>query len=222
MTSFKTPKGTELPLLDLRGKQYLQVAHRLVWFREDHADWSIETVPVTLDDTKAIFKASIRDSYGRVISEATKSETPQGFADYIEKAETGAIGRALALCGYGTQFAPELEEGDRLADAPVTPGPTRQAVPSRPAKAMTAEHAKTIGNKDAPATLKQQDLIANLFIQKKVSPEDYLHGAPIEGLTKGEASGLIEKLMSLHAPVRHDEPLPEAPEEEALPEELQS
>ncbi len=31
---------------------------------------------------------------------------------------TGAVGRALAYCGYGTQFAPELEEGNRLADAP--------------------------------------------------------------------------------------------------------
>ena len=41
--TFKTPKGTELPLLDLRGKDYLMVAHRLVWFREEHSDWTIET-----------------------------------------------------------------------------------------------------------------------------------------------------------------------------------
>jgi hypothetical protein len=38
----------------------------------------------------------------------------------MEKAETGAIGRALALIGYGTQFcADELDEGDRIVDAPV-------------------------------------------------------------------------------------------------------
>lgn len=35
---------------------------------------------------------------------------------------TGAIGRALAMCGYGTQFAPELEEGPRLADSPYPVG----------------------------------------------------------------------------------------------------
>ncbi len=33
---------------------------------------------------------------------------------------TGAVGRALAMCGYGTQFSPELDEagGGRFADSP--------------------------------------------------------------------------------------------------------
>ena len=40
----------------------------------------------------------------------------------MEKAETGSIGRALALLGYGTQFcADELDEGDRIVDAPAEP-----------------------------------------------------------------------------------------------------
>ncbi len=30
---FKTAKGTDLPLLNLNGKQYLEVKFRLVWFR---------------------------------------------------------------------------------------------------------------------------------------------------------------------------------------------
>jgi hypothetical protein len=29
------------------------------------------------------------------------------------------VGRALAMLGYGTQFAPELDEGDRIVDSPV-------------------------------------------------------------------------------------------------------
>jgi hypothetical protein len=37
----------------------------------------------------------------------------------FEKDETGAVGRALAMCGYGTLQAPEFDEGDRLADAPL-------------------------------------------------------------------------------------------------------
>ncbi len=32
---------------------------------------------------------------------------------------SGAIGRALAALGYGTQFAPELDEQHRIVDAPV-------------------------------------------------------------------------------------------------------
>jgi hypothetical protein len=60
----------------------------------------------------AVFRASVYDGENRLLSQATKMETAKGFADYLEKAETGAIGRALALAGYGTQFAPELLETD--------------------------------------------------------------------------------------------------------------
>lgn len=118
--TFKTPKGTELPMLDLKGKPYLQVAHRVAWFREEHPDWTIETEQLTIDDTRAIFTARIKDGE-RLIAMATGHETKGDFADFIEKAETKAIGRALALCGYGTQFAPELDEGQRLADTPIEP-----------------------------------------------------------------------------------------------------
>lgn len=113
--------GTELPLMDVRGKPYLQVAHRLVWFRKEKPLWSIKTDIHTLVDKAVIMKAEILDDTGRIIAVAHKKETQVGFADYIEKAETGAIGRALAMCGYGTQYEPNMDEGDRLADAPVTP-----------------------------------------------------------------------------------------------------
>lgn len=117
----KTKAGTLLPLLDLKGKPYLQVAHRLVWFREEHPDWTIMThaEEITLDHAR--YRATICTPEGRAIATATKYEDKKGFPDFIEKAETGSVGRALAMCGYGTQFAPELAEGDRLADAPVVP-----------------------------------------------------------------------------------------------------
>lgn len=129
-SSFVTPKGTDLPLLDLHGKPYLQVAHRLVWFREEHPDWAICTSIYDWDKEKkwAVCRAVILDSEGRIIAEATKSENVTGFADYLEKAETGAIGRALALCGYGTQFtADELDEGDRIVDSPIARAATEVA-----------------------------------------------------------------------------------------------
>lgn len=116
---FVTPKGTLLPLLNLKGKEYLQVAHRLIWFREEKPDWSITTGIVHCDDNKAIVMAIIANEKGEKKSTAHKQEHMKHFPDFMEKAETGAIGRALALCGYGTQFtADELEEGERLADSP--------------------------------------------------------------------------------------------------------
>jgi hypothetical protein len=98
---------------------YLPVAARVAWFRKDHTYWSIITKVEKWGDKAVIMKAIIKDSTGAIIATAKKKETEAGFSDYIEKAETGAIGRALALCGYGTLQAPEFDEQDRLADAPV-------------------------------------------------------------------------------------------------------
>lgn len=134
MDSFKTPKGTELPFLKLQGKNYLQVMHRLVWFREDHPDWSIVTTIVHSDDKYSIVRAEIAKG-DLLLAVAHKREDAGHFKDHLEKAETGAIGRALALCGYGTQFAPELDEHDRIVDSPVPP----RRVP-QPPRAMDVTH----------------------------------------------------------------------------------
>lgn len=120
--TYRTPKGTDLPLLNLRGREYLEVKYRLVWFREDHPDWAIETELLSVHENNAYARATIKDEKGRVIATSHKFESRKGFPDFIEKAETGAIGRALALIGYGTQFcADELDEGERIVDAPVEP-----------------------------------------------------------------------------------------------------
>jgi hypothetical protein len=114
----KTAKGTELQLLDLRGKKYLPVQQRVLWFREEHPNWGIETELQSVQSA-TLAKAWIKDESGRVVAMGHKYEDAQGFADHREKAESGAVGRALGFLGYGTQFALELEEGDRLADSPV-------------------------------------------------------------------------------------------------------
>jgi hypothetical protein len=118
--TYKTAKGTELPLLNLKGRDYLEVKFRLVWFREDHPDWSIETEFLSIDAHSACARAVVKDATGRVIATSHKTESESNFPDFMEKAETGAIGRALALIGYGTQFcADELDEGERIVDSPV-------------------------------------------------------------------------------------------------------
>ena len=98
---------------------YLPVAARIAWCRREHPDWSIITKTSRLANKAVVMKAIIKDATGRIIATARKKETEVGFPDYIEKAETGAIGRALAMCGYGTLQAPEFDESDRLADTPV-------------------------------------------------------------------------------------------------------
>ena len=134
-------------------KDYLPVQWRLVWFREACPDGTIETEEVQVDIDREVeeevyvwnaekkrsektmkrakgyarFRATVTDGKGGRAT-GTKSESAASFPDYIEKAETGAIGRALAALGYGTQFvADEFEEAHRLMDAPVDP-PTEAGV----------------------------------------------------------------------------------------------
>jgi hypothetical protein len=119
-----TEKGTKLPIMNLKGRDYMMVAHRIVWFRETYPLGTILTEAVKIENDYAIFKAviAIPDATGNLVrlATATKKEDQKGFPDFIEKAETGSIGRALALAGFGTQFSiPELDEGDRLADSPL-------------------------------------------------------------------------------------------------------
>lgn len=145
MSTMKTPKGTVLPLLQLKGKDYLQVAHRLVWFREEHPDWGIETSFDHLGENHAISTAIIKNESGRVIAQASKREDAKHFPDFIEKSQTGAIGRALALCGYGTQFAPDLDEEHRIVDSPM---PARNSF-----KEAAAIVSAATSYADEPATL---------------------------------------------------------------------
>lgn len=133
MKTWKTPKGTELQLRDLRGQDYLDVKWRYVWMREERSLWGIETEFVTLTDTYAIAKATVKDESGRIIATAHKREDKAHFADFLEKAETSAAGRALAMCGYGTQFCgDEMDEGERLADSPVEKQNTHAAKRMQP------------------------------------------------------------------------------------------
>ena len=98
---------------------YLPVAARVAWFRREHPDWSIITKTTQLANKAVVMKAIIKNAKGRIIATARKKETEIGFPDYIEKAEKGAVGRALAMCGYGTLQAPEFGEGERIADSPI-------------------------------------------------------------------------------------------------------
>jgi hypothetical protein len=165
--AFKTGKGTELPLLNLRGRDYLEVKYRLVWFREEHPTWSIETEFVSITDKSACARAVVRDEQGRIIATSHKFENERGFPDFIEKAETGAIGRALALIGYGTQFcADELDEGDRIVDAPV--------VSPRVTSAVSESVDQSVGSGDSPGLRVGESIGSAGAGKPRVNPGDFL------------------------------------------------
>ncbi len=107
-------------LSSVKGQSYLEVKWRLAWFRSEHPGGSITTEIVTLDVERglAVVKAFVTTEDGAMAT-GTKMECARHFGDYLEKAETGSVGRALAALGYGTQFTgDELDEG-RIVDSPV-------------------------------------------------------------------------------------------------------
>lgn len=110
-------------------RDYLPVAARVKWFRQVMPLGRIKTteVEVILDHLPpgarsqaqgyARFYAEVFDADGNLLATGTKTETASNFPDYAEKAETGAIGRALAGAGFGTPLDADLDEG-RVVDTP--------------------------------------------------------------------------------------------------------
>lgn len=130
------PAAAERPAFDPRslpirtmakgGAQYLDVKFRLVWLREDHPDAAIETEQLGHEPAKwATFRARVSIPGGGSAT-GHGSETAADFGDYFEKAETKALGRALAALGYGAQFLPD--DGESIADAPAG-GPDNAPTP---------------------------------------------------------------------------------------------
>lgn len=123
---------------NLKGQMYLETKYRIVWFREEHADGYIRTDLVHFDLAHEqglfIFKAQVgyvREDGREVYATGYGSETVKDFRDACEKAETKAVGRALAMLGYGTAQAIELDEGERApTDSPVERRPAQPPAPS--------------------------------------------------------------------------------------------
>lgn len=169
-------------LMDLKGKKYLQVAYRILWLNEEakagNLRFSLMTELVKESEWKdargrdvkeAVFKATvvIKDAQGSVLKEVVGwgSETSTDFGDFREKAETKAIGRALALAGFGTQFAvADFEEGEGISPVDGTKGP---AVVDSPVKMPKKVEAKAPAQKEGD----EKDEIIKYLQSKASNPE---------------------------------------------------
>lgn len=159
------------------GKLYAPVYVRIALFREDHpvADgWGINAEVVNTDDASCLARAEIVDPQGRVVSTGHKREHKAHFPDYEEKALTGAVGRALLMAGYGTQYAlDELDEGERIVDAPI-PGTIKMNATPTVTKAQDPQVAYKVA--------------ANLFMDNCKA----LFG---EELTPADAKGIYRRMF---------------------------
>lgn len=118
-------------LSKIQGRDYLPVAARVAWFRDAHPGGAIATELIAAEGKTYIVKATITSDAGAILSTSYGTAAPKERSVYagreLEKAETAAIGRALALAGFGTQFTDDFEEGDNIADTPRQNGNGRPA-----------------------------------------------------------------------------------------------
>ena len=193
-------------LRKLAGRDYLEVKWRLLWRRTEHPDAIMETEMVKLDDGFALFRARVAIPGGGE-SSGWGSETRQDFFDFIEKAETKALGRALAALGYGTQFCEDFDfaagsaGNAHVVDSPVefnvhgTGDGDERSIPTRPAAIPQISSSLA-----TPAQLKLIYLTATRDLQiTEESLEERCqaqYGRLPLHLTKREASEFIDSLTS--------------------------
>ncbi|GBD19451.1 hypothetical protein HRbin27_01957 [bacterium HR27] len=93
------------------GRDHLEARWRIVWLRRHHPDARVITELIQLDREQgfALFRAVVEIPGGGSAT-GWGSESAADFSDYIEKAETKALSRALRALGYGTESALEEEE----------------------------------------------------------------------------------------------------------------
>jgi hypothetical protein len=148
-------------MIKLGSKDYLPVAARLLWLNEKEENFTIHTEIVKLEDAYAVCLAivTINDKTNTVLKSARayKREDKQHFPDFIEKASTGAVGRALGMLGFGTQFSgdefdemtPKNNANPRIVDTPQTT--KSQASKNQAAQNQAAQNApKASRNAGAP------------------------------------------------------------------------
>jgi hypothetical protein len=218
-------------LMNLKGRDYLNVQTRLLWFIRDQRALiaaglarepyvvRTELVEHDRDAGWAHFKTIARDVLGNE-SVMYGSEAAKDFPDYIEKASTKSVGRALLGLGYGTAFAPEMDEGERVVDAPVErrSGPVRRsgaasgaataasAAPRRqnvireaPVQQPAATSAATVAEHDGgeePAATEQQMVSIRKLSEALRRPE------PDGALSYAEARQLITQLSGEYQRMR--------------------
>lgn len=125
----QNPLGKAITLSD--GSPYLEVNYRIAWMRREHPEWRIKKKLLSFTNSFAVMQCVITDEAGNVL--ATSHARRQYQEDevkrqFLECAETAAVGRALSLLGYDLLAAKDLNDSG-LAEAPLKIVNTELAYP---------------------------------------------------------------------------------------------
>ena len=117
----------KLKTINIKGKEYVEVNERLIYFRKNYPQYTLVSEVVEKTEKSILIKASIYDAEGRRLAtglaEEEKGSTFINKTSYVENCETSAWGRALANFGIGleTSVASADEVQNAIAQQEVKP-----------------------------------------------------------------------------------------------------
>jgi len=99
-------KSLKSKAISIKGKDYVLVADRVIYFNEQYPMGSISTEIVRYEQKQVIIKATIKPEVdnARIFTGYSQAIEGEGFINKtsaLENAETSAVGRALAMMGIG-------------------------------------------------------------------------------------------------------------------------
>lgn len=91
--------------INIKGKDYVMVNERILEFRKNYPNYSLESEIVILNEESVTIKAIVKDETGRVVATGFANEDKAtsiiNKTSYVENCETSAWGRALGCLGIG-------------------------------------------------------------------------------------------------------------------------
>lgn len=207
-------------------ENYETVEDRLSKFWEEHSEGRILTSIHYYDDNRILVRAEIyfnREDDRPVATgyaEEIRGASPVNRTSHAENAETSAIGRGLANCGYAAKGArPSREEMEKVQRMNTTPSKPVQLIPddNRSIEEVVNNLMDTFGgevvqkptpvikNPGEAASPKQLGMIRAILSGQGIKGGEALDlmsatlGRQLESIddiTKGEASALITKFKA--------------------------
>lgn len=122
--------NAEISFVDIKGKNYADVANRVRAFRKLFPNGKIVSSLVSLENGVCVMRAECMDQDGNLLSTGHAYEKEDSSfinkTSYIENCETSAVGRALGFIGIGVEndiaSAQEVlnAEQQQAAEKPIT------------------------------------------------------------------------------------------------------
>lgn len=154
--------------IDIKGKKYVLVSDRVLYFNETYPEGSITTELVSKpEDETVVIKATIRPDMANArtftgYSQATWNDGYINKTSALENAETSAVGRALAFMGIGV--IESIASIDEIKKTTVT----------APRKSLTPDEAFTNAQKalEEALTIAEKNTVMRNVMASKILTVD--------------------------------------------------